>query len=148
MVEENRPRAPALSSLTVKPVAYTYHPRKVLVVEDNFDSVRALAALIEDMGHEVKYAINGYAALEIVKAWLPDFILLDIGLPSMDGFDLCRRLRANRALDECRLIALTAYGKDEDRVKSRDAGCELHLIKPVPAQQIFDLLETERSPAP
>lgn len=148
MVEENRPRSPALSSLTVKPVSYTYHPRRVLVVEDNLDSVRALAALIADMGHKVKYAINGVAALDIAERWPPDFVLVDIGLPGMDGFDLCRRFRANPAFDGARLIALTAYGKDEDREKSRAAGCELHLVKPVAAQRLFDLLETEAPPQP
>jgi CheY-like chemotaxis protein len=141
MTDENRPRAPALSSLRFERVSYTTRPRRVLVVDDNLDSVRALAALVADMGHKVEYAINGWAAIDMGQRTPPEIVLLDIGLPGMDGYELCRRMRNNPAFKHSRIIALTAYGKDEDRAKSREAGCEQHLIKPVAAQQLFDLLE-------
>ncbi len=132
---------PALSSLAVRP-ARTAHPRKVLIVEDNLDSVRALAGLVADMGHIVSYAINGWAALSIGQKQPPDFVLLDIGLPGMDGYEVCRQMRRDAAFARSRVIALTAYGDEIHRQRSREAGCELHLIKPVPAQTIFDLLES------
>ena len=132
---------PALSSLAVRP-ARTSRPRKVLVVEDNLDSVRALAGLVADMGHAVSYAINGWAALSIGRKQPPEFVLLDIGLPGMDGYELCRQMKRDEAFSGSRIIALTAYGEETHRQRTRAAGCELHLIKPVPAQTIFDLLES------
>lgn len=121
-------------------------PRKVLVVEDNIDAVRTLAALIGEMGHSVSYAINGYAALEIGRKMKPDFVLLDLGLPAMNGLDLCQRMRQESAFVASRIIALTAYGDEFHRRRSKEAGCELHLVKPVPAQAIFDVLESARPP--
>ena len=143
VIEKEKPPGtlPALSSLQVRP-ALTSKPRRVLVVEDNLDSVRALSALISDMGHYVSYAINGYAALTVGQKQKPEFVLLDIGLPGMDGFELCRRMKRDAAFSGARIIALTAYGDEIHRRRSREAGCELHLIKPVPAQTIFDLLES------
>ena len=141
MSDENRPRAPALSSLAFDRVHYPTRPRRVLVVDDNLDSVRALAALVEDMGHKVEYAINGWAAIDLGQRKPPEIVLLDIGLPGMDGYELCRRMKGNPAFAGARIVALTAYGKEEDRAKSREAGCDLHLIKPIAAQALFDLLE-------
>jgi two-component system, chemotaxis family, CheB/CheR fusion protein len=132
---------PALGSLTVTP-RFTARPQRVLIVEDNLDSVRALAALIADMGHRISYAINGYAALEIGRKFRPHFVLLDIGLPGMDGYELCRRMKREEELQKARIVALTAYGSDEHRARTRSAGCELHLVKPVNAQTLFDLLES------
>jgi CheY-like chemotaxis protein len=120
----------------------TSRARTVLVVEDNIDAVRTLSALIAEMGHSVSYAINGYAALEIGRRTRPDFVLLDIGLPAMNGLDLCQRMKREPAFAASRIIALTAYGDDFHRQRSAEAGCELHLVKPVPAQTIFDVLES------
>jgi len=131
----------ALSSLALA-VPYTLKPRRVLVVEDNLDSVRALAALIEDMGHIVKFAINGYAALEVGYMLKPEFVFLDLGLPGMDGFQVCRRMREEPSFKHARIMALTAYGDEERRARARLAGCELHLLKPVEAQTLFDVLES------
>jgi CheY-like chemotaxis protein len=124
------------------PICYTAVPRRVLIVEDNLDSVRALAELVRDIGHRVEFAINGYAALEIARRFKPQFVLLDLGLPGMDGYDVCRRLKREPGLEEARIIAVTAYGRNEHRVKSRAAGCALHLVKPVSPQALFDVLES------
>ncbi len=120
----------------------TARPRRVLVVEDNLDSVRTLAALVKEMGHHVAYAINGYAALEIGRRHRPQVVLLDLGLPGMDGYELCRSIRADPAFSGARLIALTAYGNEEHRARSRAAGCELHLVKPVAERALFEALES------
>lgn len=140
VVENPSPPKSALSSLSVNR-RRTSNPRRVLVVEDNLDSVRALSALIADMGHSVSYAINGYAALEIGRKFKPDVAILDLGLPGMDGYELARAMKQDAAFVNTRLIALTAYGDEHHRQRSMAAGCELHLLKPIPAQVLFDVLE-------
>ena len=107
------------------------HPKRVLIVEDNLDSVHSLALLVQEMGHHVDYAINGYAALALAKRMRPHFVLLDLGLPGLDGFDVCRRIKGDPVLQSTRVIAITGYRQDEYRTRSKAAGCEIHLIKPV-----------------
>src|SRR5262249_6291421 len=80
------------------PVRKSSAPKKVLVVEDNLDSVQVLVLLLQDMGHQVVYAINGNGALEVARRMRPDFVLLDLGLPGIDGFEVCRRIKADPAL--------------------------------------------------
>lgn len=141
MVVENPPRpSSALSSLELTQKR-TRNPRRVLVVEDNIDSVRALSALLADMGHSVSYAINGYAALEIGRKFRPEIAILDLGLPGMDGYDLARRMRQDSAFAGTRLIALTAYGDEHHRQRAKEAGIGVHLLKPCPAQVLFDVIE-------
>ena len=106
-------------------------PRRVLVIEDNLDSMHALVFLLRDMGHDVECAVNGYIALEIAPKMRPEFVFLDLGLPGLDGFYVCERIRANPLLKATRVIAITAYGSDEHRARSLAAGCEQHLVKPV-----------------
>jgi CheY-like chemotaxis protein len=106
-------------------------PRHVLVVEDNLDSVHSLVFLLRDMGHHVDYAISGYAALDLASRIHPEFVLLDLGLPGMDGYHVCRRLKADPALKGIRVIAITGYSDQASRARSIGAGCEAHLVKPV-----------------
>jgi CheY-like chemotaxis protein len=134
-------RKPALTPLSFA-TRVTANPKRVLIVEDNLDAVRALAALVSDMGHMVAYAINGYAALEIGRKNHPHIVLLDIGLPGMDGYELCRRMKGAAGFEKARVIALTAYGSAEHRARSAAAGCELHLVKPVTPQTLYDVLES------
>jgi DNA-binding response OmpR family regulator len=75
---------------------------RILVVEDNLDSVHSLAMLLRDMGHEVEYAINGYAALSVAQVFKPEVVFLDLGLPGLDGFEVCRAMKADR-LSYCSL---------------------------------------------
>ena len=114
--------------------------RRILVVEDNLDAVRSLVALLRQMGHQVEFAINGYAAIEAARAYRPEVVLLDLGLPGMDGFELCRRLRKEPGLQGTRVIALTAYGQDQYRDRALEAGCELHVLKPISPARLTSLL--------
>lgn len=112
--------------------------RRILVVDDNQDSAESLALLLEIYGHEVRTAFAGPAALETASTFRPDVVLLDIGLPGMDGYEVARRLRAEH--DRCRLIALTGYGRDDDRERSREAGFDHHLVKPVDLNELARVL--------
>jgi CheY-like chemotaxis protein len=103
---------------------------KVLVVEDNLDTVHSLVRLLEQDGHEAQFAINGYVAVAIAKHLRPDVILLDLGLPGLDGFEVCSRIKAEPALKDVRVIAITAYAQEADRARSRAVGCEMHIVKP------------------
>jgi CheY-like chemotaxis protein len=114
--------------------------RTVLVVDDNLDAAHSFATLVERIiGHKVEFAINGYAALQLAKKVRPDVVFLDLVMPGLSGFELAKRLKQEFG-DGIRLIAVSAYGTDEDREKSAKAGCELHLTKPVAPQVIESLL--------
>jgi len=121
------------------PVRKTSAPKKVLVVEDNLDSVQTLVLVLQDMGHQVVYAISGEGALEVAKHMRPDFVLLDLGLPGIDGFEVCRRIKADPALNAARVVAVTAYEGSNYRESSAAAGFDMHLVKPV-SPRIFEEL--------
>lgn len=117
------------------------HPKRVLVVEDNIDSARSTTYLLNDMGHRAEYAINGYAALSIAESFKPDVILLDLGLPGIDGFEVCRRVKKHPELANVKVIAITGYAADEYREQSEAAGCHMHLVKPVSPKLLEELLD-------
>lgn len=119
----------------------TLAPKRVLIVEDNLDSVHSLVLLLQEMGHHVDYAINGYAALALAKRMRPHFVLLDLGLPGLDGFDVCRHLKGDPGTKAARVIAITGYRQEEYRTKAKAAGCELHLVKPVDPRVLEQLLD-------
>ena len=104
--------------------------RRILIVDDNDDAASSLARLLEHAGHEVRDVRDGRSALDIVRAFEPEVVLLDIGLPDMDGWQLARALRAD-AIGPIKLIAISGYGQAADRRRSRDAGIDQHLTKPV-----------------
>jgi CheY-like chemotaxis protein len=118
----------------------TRHPRRVLIVEDNIDAVRSMAFLLRDMGHRVEYAINGYAGLEIARRFDPEFVFLDLGLPGMDGFELCKRMKRDPALRGARVIAVTGYAQEDYRLRALESGCELHFVKPLHPKVLAALL--------
>ena len=120
--------------------AKSVNPKKVLIVEDDIDAVRAFEALLISMGHVVEYAINGYVALDIAKRFRPDVIFLDLGLPGLNGYDVCSRLKSEPGFERTRIIAVTAYGHDDAKVRAKAAGCELHLLKPVAPSVIEEIL--------
>ena len=105
--------------------------RRVLLVDDSVDAAEALSMLLETLGHEVRTMHDGTSALAIVDEFRPEVVILDIGLPGMDGFALARELRKRPSTRDVLLIALTGYGGDEDRLRARDAGFDHHLVKPV-----------------
>lgn len=118
----------------------TRSPKRVLVVEDNIDAARTTALLVADMGHNAQYAINGYAALEIARKFRPEVVLLDLGLPGLDGFEVCRRLRSDAELRSVKVVVITGYAGDEYREHAEAAGCDMHLVKPVPAKTLEEIL--------
>jgi CheY-like chemotaxis protein/two-component sensor histidine kinase len=114
--------------------------RRVLVVDDNSDGAESLALLLKLNGHEVHIAHDGPEALTSVQRLQPDVVLLDIGLPGLNGYEVCRRIRAERWGRDITLIAVTGWGQDEDRRRSREAGFDTHLVKPVEHRRLLQLL--------
>jgi signal transduction histidine kinase/ActR/RegA family two-component response regulator len=114
--------------------------RKVLVVEDNPDVAETLAEFLRTLGHEVRVAPDGPAALGAVDEGAPDVVLLDIGLPGIDGYEVARRLRASAGGDRLFLVGLTGYGQAEDRARSSAAGFDLHLTKPIDLEVVGRLV--------
>jgi CheY-like chemotaxis protein len=106
-------------------------PRRVLLVDDSVDAAEAMSMLLETLGHEVRVMNDGPSALSMVDDFAPDVVILDIGLPGMDGFEVAREMRARAVTKTALLIALTGYGADSDKQKARDAGFDHHLVKPV-----------------
>lgn len=115
-------------------------PKRVLIVEDNIDAARTAAYLLNDMGHRAEYAINGYAAVSMARELRPHVVLLDLGLPGLDGFEVCRRIRNDPELAGTRIIVITGYVAEEYRQQSLAAGCDMHLIKPVSPQVLEEIL--------
>jgi len=105
--------------------------RRVLIVDDNVDSADSLAMVLKYDGHETDRVYTARDAIERTASFKPDVILLDIGLPEIDGYEIARRLRATPGLERLRLVALTGYGQPEDRARTRAAGFDDHLVKPV-----------------
>lgn len=114
--------------------------RRILIVDDSRDGAESLAMLLRVLGAEVALAHTGRAALEAVAAWRPDVVLLDIGMPGMDGYEVARRIRADPDHRHISLIALTGWGQDEDRRRSSAAGFDHHLVKPADLDQLRQLL--------
>ena len=113
---------------------------RVLVVEDNHDSAESLRQLLYICGYEVAIAYTGHDGLRAAKRIRPDVVLCDIGLPDSNGFVVASALREDPDTCGARLIAVTAYGQDEDRRRAREAGFDLHLVKPVDPQVLLDKL--------
>jgi PAS domain S-box-containing protein len=114
--------------------------RRILVVDDNVDSAVSLGQLLELSGHEVRVAHDGEQALSALS-FRPEVVILDIGLPGMNGYDLCRAIRAATDGHPPQMIALTGWGQDEDRLRSADAGFDAHLVKPVDLDALSRLLQ-------
>ncbi len=115
-------------------------PKRVLVVDDNQDAADSMAFLLKFSGHDVITANDGVAAMATAVAFHPEVVLLDIGLPGMDGFEVARRIRGQEKGRDVLLIALTGYGQEEDRRRSAAAGFDHHLIKPIDLETLQRLL--------
>jgi PAS domain S-box-containing protein len=128
-------RAPAQASSMAH-----VEPRRILVVDDNVDGARSLEKLLKMLGHEVAVTHDGYAALDEARRFRPDIVILDIGLPGMNGYEVARHLRKMPEMRDMLLVAMTGWGKDEDRRKSMEAGFNAHLVKPVELPDLQALL--------
>lgn len=137
---------PALASAEVRPPKSRpeqTHAQKqrILIVDDNVDSAHTLATLLRLSGHNVQLAYDGETAVKIAKGFRPHLLLLDIGLPGIDGYETCRQIRRQSWGNAVTVAALTGWGQEEDRRKSREAGFDIHLVKPVRFADVHKLLE-------
>ncbi len=115
---------------------------RILVVDDNVDVAESMAVLLELEGHRVQTVYTAHAALETARTFRPEVVLLDIGLPGMDGYEVAKRLRTFPETRKVLLIALTGYGREEDRARSKAAGFDQHLVKPVEPETLNELIAT------
>jgi CheY-like chemotaxis protein len=116
-------------------------PRRVLIVEDNQDAQDALKCLLELWGHEVMVASDGVSGIQSALANRPEVALVDLGLPSVDGYEVARQIRAAMDASSPLLIALTGYGAPEQRAQALSAGFDLHMVKPVDPERLATLLD-------
>lgn len=116
--------------------------RRLLVVDDNKDAAESMSMLLEMWGHEVAFAYDGPSALATAEQWQPEAVFLDIGLPGMDGYEVAERLRELPHAKDAVLIAITGYGQDDDRQRSRRAGIDHHLVKPVAPDALRNLIDS------
>jgi len=114
--------------------------RRILIADDNNDALESLATLLELSGHEVFTATNGGTALQSAERHLPEIVLLDIGMPMLDGYEVAKRIRSQPWGQRITLVALTGWGQDSDRRRSREAGFDSHLVKPLDLETLTDLL--------
>jgi two-component system CheB/CheR fusion protein len=121
-------------------------PVRVLVVEDNVDAAESLATLLRLWGHDVRVVHDGLDALDAAREYQPEVVLLDIGLPGLDGYQVAERLRDQEGLENTLLVAMTGYGQPEDRRRSREAGIQHHFVKPVEPFVLRNLLAAVASP--
>jgi signal transduction histidine kinase/CheY-like chemotaxis protein len=131
----------------VEPSAPAPAQKRILLVDDNEDALELLAEILRSSGYDVKEALDGPSALKLLDGFRPDVAILDIGLPVMDGYELAAKLRAQLGDSVPRLIALTGYGQEHDRARSKAAGFDLHLVKPVDAEALMQKLAGTGSPS-
>jgi CheY-like chemotaxis protein len=114
--------------------------RRILVVDDYPNVAESMARRLTIAGHEVETALDGLQAIEVAERFRPDIVLLDIGMPKLDGYETARRIREQPWGMEMALVALTGWGQEEDRRLSREAGFDAHLVKPVEKNELANLL--------
>jgi CheY-like chemotaxis protein len=117
--------------------------KRVLIVEDNQDAAEMLAELLEMLGYESRIALEALSALEIAPEFDPDIMLIDIGLPEVNGYELAQKMRAIPQFVSARLMALTGYGREADRQNAMNAGFDEHLVKPVDLERLKSILAGE-----
>jgi CheY-like chemotaxis protein len=114
---------------------------RVAVIDDNRDAADIMGMLIEEQGGSVRVAYDGTSGIAAAREFRPDVLLLDIGMPDMDGYEVCRRLRVELGT-ELRIIALTGWGQDQDKRSAFQSGCDAHLTKPADPQQLADTIRS------
>jgi len=143
----------AAGSVTVDQPAPVIEPAttegmRILVADDNVDAAATLATLLEMMGHEVRHVHDGDAAITETASFDPRLVLLDIGMPTINGYEVCRRLRAQENGRGRTIVAVTGWGQPQDVQRSRDAGFDQHLVKPIDVDKLTEVIEgVMRTPA-
>ncbi|HKY90424.1 MAG TPA: PAS domain-containing protein [Nevskiaceae bacterium] len=128
-------------STTASPPTIAHTPdtpsRRVLVVDDNRDAGQAVAVLLETFGHQVQMAASGFEALSVADRFRPEIVILDIGMPGMDGHEVCRRMRRTAWGSSAHLVALSGWGQESDRRQSLECGFDVHLVKPASVESLL-----------
>lgn len=132
MADVNRSTASSL-----KPAKHGF---RILVVDDNHDSALSLAMMLSLMGHDTRTAHDGESAVETAESFLPEVVLLDIGLPKLNGYEVAQRIRERPWGASMFLIAVTGWGQEEDRQRSSEVGLNVHMVKPVEPAALEKLL--------
>jgi signal transduction histidine kinase/ActR/RegA family two-component response regulator len=140
-------RATTSSAKSSEPINPVRAPRRVLIVDDNEDAAELMAESLSHAGHATRVAYDGERALEVVDEFDPEYVILDIGLPRIDGYEVARRLRAHDAERHRRrvLVALTGFGQAEDVQRALDAGFDRHLVKPMPIKVALEIIANDRA---
>ena len=116
--------------------------RRILVVDDSRDAAESLTLLLEAMGNQVQAAHDGVSALQMAKEFRPQVVLLDIGMPGMSGYEVCRKLREMPETKDVVVVAQSGWGDDEDRRRSLETGFDYHLVKPIDSGSLRGLLNS------
>jgi signal transduction histidine kinase len=134
----NEPKSVPEKMSSAKPASSTAtdSPKRILITDDNQDAANTMAMLLRLLGHEVEIAYDGPEAIQTAEIYGPEIMLLDIGLPGMNGYDVCRSIRQQPWGKSIRIVALTGWGQEEDRRNAREAGFDDHLVKPVDPQTL------------
>ena len=122
-------------------------PYRILVVDDHPDIAESLARVLRDLGHDAEFLTEPQQALAAAKRMHPDLVFLDIGMPVLDGYELARLLRQEFGFESLRLVAITAWGRGEDRAATRRAGFDAHVTKPADIDVIQSIMDTMFAPA-
>jgi PAS domain S-box-containing protein len=130
-----------LAGQDVAPALQAGAPQRILVVDDNVDAARSLEMLLRSLGHETRVVHDGAEALRVATEYRPAIVLLDLGMPELDGYEVARRLRAMEGSEALRIVAVTGWGQDADRERSREAGFDQHLVKPVEPRELVRVLD-------
>jgi CheY-like chemotaxis protein len=141
------PRADTTQGMSVGDPAHSTTPCRILVADDNEDAATSLATLLGLFGHELRTASDGLEAVEAAAAFRPEVVMMDIGMPKLNGYDACRRIREAPWGRDVLMIALTGWGQEEDKRRSQEAGFDHHLVKPVDTALLVKLVASCNSPA-
>jgi CheY-like chemotaxis protein len=126
-------------------------PRRILVVDDNRDAAESLMTLLEIAGHDVRFTLDGEAAIAIAERFRPDVMILDLGMPTVSGYDVARRIHDRPWGKQVYLVALSGWGQEDERLRTRAAGFHAHFVKPIAPEALSRALEassTGREPLP
>ncbi len=121
--------------------------RRILVIDDKRDQAESFARLLEALGHQAEFVTTPQEALAVARRFRPQLVCVDIGMPLVNGYELARMFRAEFGYESMRIVAVTAYGGDEYRVRSRQAGFDAHLVKPASIETVQSMLATVWNPA-